>query len=91
MSLAPQFAQASIRLALLLSMLVQSQGDTFSIINMLVAGVMELASGSGAYLWSRSANEGLNIISGYATLDSNYRALGFSVRCIAEEVHYSLF
>ncbi len=47
--------------------------------------------GSGAYLWSRSANEGLNIISGYATLDSNYRALGFSVRCIAEEVHYSLF
>jgi hypothetical protein len=28
--------------------------------------------GSGAYLWSRSANEGLNIISGYATLDSNY-------------------
>jgi hypothetical protein len=38
-----------------------------------------------------SANEGLNIISGYATLDSNYRALGFSVRCIAEEVHYSLF
>jgi hypothetical protein len=25
-------------------MLVQSQGDTFSIINMLVAGVMELAS-----------------------------------------------
>jgi hypothetical protein len=44
-----------------------------------------------AYLWSRSANEGLNITSGNATFDFNRRALGFSVRCIAEEVHYSLF
>ena len=47
--------------------------------------------GSGAYLWSRSANEGLNITSGNATFEFNRRALGFSVRCIAEEVHYSLF
>jgi hypothetical protein len=34
--------------------------------------------------------EGLNITSGNATFEFNRRALGFSVRCIAEEVHYSL-
>jgi hypothetical protein len=51
--------------------------------------------GSGAYLWSRSAKgvdgRGLNITRTLATFENNSRAFGFSVRCIAEEVHYSLF
>jgi hypothetical protein len=52
MSLAPPFAQASIRLAIPAAGYRKYENGSVSSV------------GSGAYLWSRSANEGLNIISG---------------------------